>query len=102
MGPPKKSVEERLENIAARLESIENLLTEVVQRLDSHEITSGAPSEVVVVEQMNRDEVREKVLHFVKTHGTTDIVQLHKEIRCEISLLAEILEELIAEGKIGE
>ena len=85
-----------------RLDTHEKLLRDVLVRLQAHEAAHEPVGEVIVVEQMDKEEVREKVLQFIKTHGTADIVELHKAIRCDIGILAEIIDELVAEGTVGE
>lgn len=85
-----------------RLDTHEKLLREVLFRLQAHEESHDPVGEVVVVEQMDKEEVREKVLQYIRTHGSADIVELHKEIRCDIGILAEIIDELVAEGTVGE
>ncbi len=51
---------------------------------------------------MDKDIVKNKVLEYIKKHKTSDISELHKEIKCDIRMLIEILDELTEEGKIGE
>ena len=90
------------EEYIKRLDTHEKLLREVLMHLRAHEEAHDPIGEVVVVEQMDKEMVREKVLQYIKTHGSADIVELHKEIRCDIGTLAEIIDELVLEGTVGE
>ena len=58
--------------------------------------------DIIITEQMNKENAKKKVLSFMKKNKTADIETLHKAIRCDIRLLIEIVDELISEGKIGE
>ncbi len=57
--------------------------------------------QTVIIEQMDKDTAKNRVLQHIKEHKTSDIIELHKEIKCDIKMLIEILDELSAEGKIG-
>jgi len=74
-------------------------LENIEKRLDKAEPTS---SEIIVIEEMSKGDAKQKVLEFIKEHKTSDIAELHKKIRCDISQLVEIMDELIREGKIEE
>lgn len=48
------------------------------------------------------DNLHHRVLEYIKKHKTLDIIELHKEMKCDIRTLIEVLDELIAEGKMRE
>ena len=58
--------------------------------------------DMVLVEEMNKETAKQMVLDYMKEHKESDIIALHKNIRCEIKLLVEIIDELQREGKIQE
>lgn len=58
--------------------------------------------EIVIVEEMSKETAKQKVLKYMQEHKKSDITELHKNIRCDISLLVEIIDELRREGKIEE
>ncbi len=92
--------QEKMRVYLERFDRIENLLKEHINNSHPH-YGDSEPTEILVVEEMDRQAVRDKVLAFVKTHPETDITQLHREIRCDIGTLAEVVDELISEGIIG-
>ncbi|MFQ6120927.1 MAG: hypothetical protein ACE5KE_13720 [Methanosarcinales archaeon] len=51
---------------------------------------------------MDKDTAKQKVLKYMEEHKTSDIAELHKNIRCDIRLLIKIIDELISEGRIAE
>jgi len=55
-------------------------LETIEKRLDRSESTS---SEIIVIEEMSKEEAKQKVLGFMKEHKTSDIAELHKRIRCD-------------------
>jgi len=57
--------------------------------------------QTIIIEQMDKDTAKNRVLEHIKEHKTSDIIELHKEIKCDIKMLIKILDELSAEGKIG-
>ena len=57
-------------------------------------------SKVIIVEEMDKSTAKQRVLDFIKEHDTSDIEELHQNLRCEITLLIEIVDELLAEGVI--
>ena len=80
-----------------------NAIVSLTTRVDSIEkIVSESKPEVIIVEQMSKEEAKAKVLDFIKKSKTTDIAELHKAIRCDIGLLIQVVDELIKEGRIGE
>ncbi len=58
--------------------------------------------EIVIVEEMSKETARQKVLDYMREHKKSDIIELHKNIRCDVRLLVEIIDELRKEGKIEE
>jgi len=50
---------------------------------------------------MDKTTAKQKVFDFMKEHGTSDIEELHENIRCDIGLLVEIIDELSSEGAIS-
>lgn len=56
---------------------------------------------VIVVEEMDKTTAKQRVFDFMKAHGTSDIEELHENIRCDIALLIEIVDELCSEGAIS-
>lgn len=65
-------------------------------------IASPTTPEIVLVEEMSKETAKEKLLDYIRGHKKTDIVELHKNIHCDIILLVEIIDELRMEGKIRE
>jgi len=55
---------------------------------------------VIIVEEMDKSTAKQKVFDFIREHKTSDIEELHENIRCDIRLLVEIIDELYAEGAI--
>lgn len=51
---------------------------------------------------MDKTTAKQKVLDFLREHKTSDIAELHEVIKCDISMLIEIIDELCREGKIAE
>ena len=64
-------------------------------------IAKGLSPAVIVVEEMDKTTAKQRVFDFMKAHGTSDIEELHENIRCDISLLIEIVDELCSEGTIS-
>lgn len=54
------------------------------------------------MQEMDKNTAKRKVLDFIKEHKTSDIAELHEAIKCDISMLIEIIDELCREGKIAE
>jgi len=57
---------------------------------------------VIFVEEMDKKTAKQKVLDFMRSHKTSDIAELHENIKCDISILIEIIDELCKEGKIAD
>jgi hypothetical protein len=51
---------------------------------------------------MDKTTATQSVLDFIREHKTSDIAELHENIKCDISMLIEIIDELYREGKIAE
>jgi len=58
--------------------------------------------EIVIVGEMSKETARQKVLDYMREHKKSDIIELHKNIRCDVRLLVEIIDELRKEGKIED
>jgi len=58
--------------------------------------------EIVVVEEMSKETAKQGVLKYMREHKKSDVIELHKNIRCDVRLLVEIIDELRREGKIEE
>lgn len=65
-------------------------------------IASSTTPEIVLVEEMSKETAKENLLDYIRGHKKTDIVELHKNIHCDIRLLVKIIDELRIEGKIRE
>ncbi|RJS82459.1 hypothetical protein CW713_05065 [Methanophagales archaeon] len=76
-------------------------LKEINERISSLEWHTRTP-EIVIVEEMSKKEAKQKVIDYMRAHKTSDIAELHKDIRCDIRLLVDIIDELREEGKIKE
>ncbi len=57
---------------------------------------------IIIVEEMEKNTAKQKVLDFMRSHKTSDIAELHENIKCDIAMLIEIIDELCREGKIAE
>jgi hypothetical protein len=57
---------------------------------------------VIIVEEMDKKTAKQKVLDFMRSHKTSDIAELHENIKCDIVMLIEIIDELCKEGKIAD
>ncbi len=57
---------------------------------------------IVIVEEMSKETAKQMVLEYMRAHKKSDIIELHKNIRCDVRLLVEIVDKLRREGKIGE
>lgn len=67
---------------------------------DVQQIRRALP-EVIIIEQMTKEQIRKKLLDYIKKHKTTNIIELHSAIKCDIKLLINAIDELIKEGRIG-
>ena len=80
-----------------RLKVVEDRLNDVEKRLDKIESSN---QDVIIVEEMDMEIAKQKVLDYTKKHRIFDIVELHQNIGCELDLLIKILDELKKEGRI--
>ncbi len=91
------------------LEQIYLLERKIFDRMDlleakldeSLSFNQQSAQQMIIIEEMDKDTAKSRVLEYIKEHETSDIIELHKEIKCDIKILIEILDELSAEGKIG-
>jgi len=51
---------------------------------------------------MDKKTAKQKVLDFMRSHKTSDIAELHGNIKCDIAMLIEIIDELCEEENIAE
>ncbi len=58
--------------------------------------------DVLVIEEMSKDAVRSRVLDILAKKETTDIVELHETIRCDLGVLTEVIGDLRKEGRLAE
>jgi hypothetical protein len=97
----------RLTSENNRLEGMMKEMSEMMSRLlvSFASITKSFEKDltpaVIVVEEMDKSTAKQKVFDFMKDHGTSDIEELHANIRCDITLLIEIIDELCSEGAIS-
>jgi hypothetical protein len=77
-------------------------LKETNERIASLESGMVTFPEVMITQEIDRKVAKQKVLDYMREHHTFDIPELHKNIRCDIRLLVEIIDELRREGKIEE
>lgn len=83
---------------------IDKKMDEILAYLKSGMATSQeniSTSKVIIVEEMDKATAKQKVFDFIKEHKTSDIEELHENIRCDIGVLITIIDELCAEGLIG-
>jgi predicted RNase H-like nuclease (RuvC/YqgF family) len=94
-----ESENSRLEGMIKEMsEMMSNLLLRFSEVINSSEIDSNPA--VIIVEEMDKSTAKQRVFDFMKVHGTSDIEELHENIRCDIGLLIEIIDELCSEGAI--
>lgn len=79
---------------------LDKRLTSIEKKLENIESSVQFRPEIIITEQMSREEAKEKVLRFIELHGKSDIAELHATVKCDMQLLVGIIDELIAEGKI--
>lgn len=81
-------------------------LTIVEQRMNSLEREfknlRETQEKVIIVEEMDLKTAKQKVLEYTKEHKIFDIEVLHQNIRCDLKLLIEIIDELKKDGMIRE
>ena len=96
---------EELSEIVNMLRSEISILTNKVDSLERNMaslsvIEAKTIPETVIIEEMSKETAKQKVLDYMREHKKSDIIELHKNIRCDIRLLVEIIDELRSEGKI--
>lgn len=118
------SKDEDIKELKDRIDKLERIINEGFNKLCDNElhhiqyslrdIISGVKEierisslhwqipEIVIVEEMTKEAAKQKVVDFMREHRTSDIAELHKNIRCDIRLLVEIIDELRREEKIEE
>jgi len=50
---------------------------------------------------MDKKTAKQEVLDFMRSHKTSDIAELHENIKCDIAMLIEIIDELCKEENIA-
>jgi hypothetical protein len=100
--------QELISKVDILLQEVEDLVSEFKEIKDSlKKMETGifskndAEPRIIMVEEMDMTTAKQKVIEFMKEHKTSDIEELHENIRCDISILIKIIDELIAEGSIG-
>lgn len=94
-----ESENSRLEGMIKEIgDMMSNLLLRFSEVINSSERDSNPA--VIIVEEMDKSTAKRRVFDFMKEHGTSDIEELHENIRCDIGLLIEIIDELCSEGTI--
>ena len=86
---------DRVERVNARLEALD-------REVDRLRGASESETQVLVVREMSREEVRARALQVFAERGTTDLAQLHEAIRCDLGVLLDVLDELRASGRLEE
>jgi len=84
----------RMQALEGRLDAIDRRLSVVESRLTER-------PEVVIVEEISREEAKRRIVSFFETHDEADTEELMRNIRIDLSLLVELLDELKREGKIA-
>ena len=88
----------KVDALAQEVNEMASLLKDVKETLEK-DISNP---KVIIVEEMDKTTAKQKVLDFIREHKTSDIAELHENIKCDISMLIEIIDELCREGKIAE
>lgn len=84
-------------------EGVETFLREhkVVERLSQLE-QSSISEEVVIIEEMDKEEAKNKISEYMEENRTADTEELMKNLKIDLRLLVEILDELREEGILVE
>ena len=82
-----------------RLNFVEQRLNNVEKRLNNFEKNH---KKVIIIEEIDMDIAKQKVLEYTKKHKIFDIEELHQNIRCELNMLIKIIDDLKKEGRIVE
>ena len=100
-GPPANTVRQLREKVV-RLGKRVDALDREVEELRRVSGWERGTTDVLVIEEMSKEEVRSRVLDVLAKKETTDIVELHETIRCDLGLLVEVIDELRKEGRLTE
>jgi len=100
--PRRGSKLRQLEQDVGALRSRVDSLHRDVERLRENADASPGDDQVIVVREMSKEEVRARVLGIFDQGVTTDIAELHRLVGCDIGVLNEVLNELMAERHIEE
>ncbi len=101
--------QELISKVDILLQEVEDLVSEfkeIKDGLKRLEISSDLAKNdtepmIIIVEEMDMVTAKQKVIEFMKEHKTSDIEELHQSIRCDISTLVKVIDELCAEGLIS-
>lgn len=95
----------RIDELISKVDALTQDVSEMTSLLkylkDAFEKDISNPR-VIIVEEMDKNTAKQKVLDFMRSHKTSDIAELHENIKCDIAVLIEIIDELCREGKIAE
>ena len=87
----------KVDALAREVGEIASLLREIKETFEK-DISNPR---VIIVEEMDKNTAKQNVLDFMRSHKTSDIAELHENIRCDIAMLIEIIDELCREGMIA-
>lgn len=93
-----RQLREHVERLGRRVDALDR----AVMRMRTRDAEGNDKRDVLVIEEMSRDQVRDRILDVLAKKETTDIVELHETIRCDIRVLRDALDELRAEGRVFE
>jgi len=91
-----------IRNLKAQVDRLAQKIEDLDREVDALRTEVGEPGDVLVIEQMSREQVRARVLEVLATGATTDVAQLHETIRCDIGVLLDVLDELRQAGQLIE
>lgn len=95
----------RIDELISRVDALAHDVSEMASMLkdikEAFEKDISNPR-VIIVEEMDKNTAKQKVLDFMRSRKTSDIAELHENIKCDIAMLIEIIDELCREGKIAE
>jgi len=95
----------RIDELISKVDALALEITEMTAMLrdikESFEKDISNPR-VIIVEEMDKKTAKQKVLDFMRSHKTSDIAELHQNIKCDIAMLIEIIDELCEEENIAE
>lgn len=84
-----------------RLQVFEKRLELIERRMEAFESTLAQQPGVVLVEEMSREEAKRRIESFFESHSEADTEELMRNLRIDLPLLVELLDELKREGKIA-